>query len=140
MQRKLVYEEAYQGHVIRIHAQFADDCSIKVNGKWYSGNVDLYCAILDRVGDCVGAFDNISDMYDHYIEYEIRYQRKYERYGLLGLKRKEHLIHISEEYTRVFPLFVKECEKAIDRLNIKNKKKLKMSEITDGLPGSLLDL
>ncbi|MCM3109898.1 hypothetical protein [Lederbergia lenta] len=140
LNRKIVHEEVYKDHIVKISAEYKKDYGIKVNGEWYYGRIDLHGEILDNTGNYLTTISN--DEYRHYenSKYAIMFHRQYIRYGFMKLRKEYSVIHISDEYERVFPLFLDRCHKYVDNVVEDNAVKLSEQEITDGLPDSLKEL
>lgn len=136
MESKIIHGETYKGLHIVLSAKYSNTRSIKVNGKLHAGKVILYCEIFDGESS-VASVDSLFGCIHEYSPHRIGYDRKYERYGFLKLKRKEHLVHISDEYDRVYPLFLDYCRAKAGAIVKRMNRDKDAQEITDGLPDSL---
>lgn len=136
MESKIVHSEMCSGLLLEISAKYRDDHSIKVNGKWYDGRVILYCKIFDD-GELIINFNSAMGSLHQNSLYYIAYGRKHERYGFLKLKKKTHLIHISEVYDKVYPSFLEYCRSKASAMARTIQRERNEQEIVDGLPDSL---
>ncbi len=141
--RKIVHEEEYKNHSIEISARFVDSYGIKLNNKWHNGAVYIEGVIRDSEHKerCRLSVDNNHPFRDYdESPYAIMYHSERVRYGFLKLKSYKKLIHISDEYERVLPLFIKRCKDEVDRLVREQEMKNYEQNVTDGLPDSLKEL
>lgn len=139
---KVVHEEVYREVKISVRALFKDDRGIRINSEseWLMGSVYLCSEIKDDKGKSLKVFDTQHDYDIGYDDYQIEYKRKHERVGLLKLKRKCSIIHISEEYDRVLPLFIQRVKIEVDAYRDMKDRGSRNKKITDGLPDSLNNL
>lgn len=140
MKGKLVYDEMHRGLGVKIYAKYLKRGGIFIGDIIYEGAVLITCVIL-RDGVPIREFDNDIEN-NGYLgkRYWIEYSYVDEKHGFLGMRRKTVPIHISDEYTRVFPKIVKKCKKEVEELLHENEIKIHEELVTDGLPGSLLEL
>ena len=138
---KVIHNEKIKDLLMKVTAKYENKNAIKVNDNWVEGRVILKCQIYNTKNELVLSFNNkcdssISEEYP----YHIGFKRKYERYGFLNIRRKEYLVHISEEYNRVYPLFLEYCQLKTKSLSRVLDRDNEAQKITDGLPDSLKDL
>lgn len=139
---KIVHEEAYRGLKIVIRATFDDQIGIRLNSKekWHRGEVILNCDIIDIDKEIIKTFNTSRDYDTGNYEFQITYQRKFNRTGFFNMKKDYYIVHIKDEYQRVLDLYIRRVVKYVDNILDEKERKKINQEITDGLPDSLLSL
>src|SRR5690606_22777040 len=134
---KLVHEETYKEHSVKVYAEYIDDYEMQVNDEWFEGRVMFYAtAEKKNANKPVEIYPNPIDDNDFWVSFK----RKVERYGFLKLRKQYSIVHISEEYERVFPLLLSYCKKRVDKIADREERMKHNQKITDGLPDSLREL
>lgn len=135
---KVVHNEKIDDYLLVVTAKYENETATKIKEEWFEGRVVVECCVYDKNNSLIASYDNKSDNYDY--PYHIGFKRKYERYGFMKLRKREYMVHISDEYERVLPLLLESSRGIARKLVEKETKKNLAQYMTDGLPDSLKNL